>query len=117
MKRRELILAGAAIAAPVAPALASSATGDVDRETLIRVLDRLETFQDWESCCVVAAKSFAAWQFRRALSLPMPDRSYVQMHISFQKKDYEQYKNSEWGGRALESGADDQFPLMEWSLD
>lgn len=113
MKRREFILAGATAALPAVPAQSSSATDTVDRAQLIQIIEQLETHQGWETASVTAAKHFAAWQFRKVLSLPLGDSQYPQMHIDSQRDSFERYQRTMWAERDLETGTVYQIVPME----
>ena len=102
MKRREFILAGADVALPAVPALPSSANAMVDRAHLIQIIEQLEADQGWETVSVIAAKHFTAWQFRKALSLPLGDSQYPQMHIDFQRDSFGRYQRTVWAERDLQ---------------
>ena len=116
MKRREFILTGAAAALPAAPAQSSCATDTVDRAHLVQIIEQLEAHQGWESSCVIAAKHFAAWQFRGALSLPLGDSQYPQMHIDFQRDSFDRYQRTVWAERDLQNGMVYQIAPMEREL-
>ena len=116
MKRREFILAGADVAFPAVPALPSSANAMVDRAHLIQIIEQLEADQGWETVSVIAAKHFTAWQFRKALSLPLGDSQYPQMHIDFQRDSFDRYQRTVWAERDLQNGMVYQIAPMEREL-
>lgn len=116
MKRREFILAGSAVALPAFPVRSSSATDNLDRTHLVQIIEQLENYQGWESSCVIAAKCFAAWQFREALLLPLGNSKYPQMHIDFQHDNFERYQRTVWAERDRENGTVFQITPMEREL-
>lgn len=113
MKRRDFILTGTAAALPAIPAQSSSTTDTVGRARLIQVIKQLEAHQGWEAVSVIAAKHFAAWQFRKALSLPLGDSQYPQMHIDFQRDNFERYQQTVWAERDLQNGTVYQIAPLE----
>ena len=68
------------------------------------VIQALEAWEGWESSNIVAAKAYAAWQMRNALSIDLPDPSYAQMHIDFQRLNFTDYERTVWCARDREAG-------------
>lgn len=116
MKRRDFILAGAAVALPAKPALPSGGADSACRFQIIQLIEQLEAAQGWESCSVVATKSFVAWQLRKALSLPQLDDSKAQLHIEFQRGDFERYQRSIWAEQERARGITYELPSLEREL-
>lgn len=116
MKRREFFLTGAAVALPASPHLPPKADTTADRRYLLQIIEQLETHQGWEAASVIAAKHFAAWQFRKALSLSLADREYPQMHIDFQRGSFEQYQSTARAEQDREHGTAYQIAPMEREL-
>lgn len=116
MKRRDFILAGTAAALPAAPALPSTTPFMADRDRLIQIIEQLEARQSWESSCVVAEKSFAAWQFRKALGLSPCNSAQAQLHIEYQRLNFDAYTSSQWAEHDRNNGINLQISSFERTL-
>lgn len=96
MSRRELFRVAAA--APLMIAVPSIASAEAklgeERGHILQVLEQLETWQNWEPSCTIAAKVFAASKMRIALGMPLANREMAQLHLDYQRQSYESYRLS-----------------------
>tara|TARA_R110002072_G_scaffold9130_1_gene44810 strand:+ start:473 stop:850 length:378 start_codon:yes stop_codon:yes gene_type:complete len=99
--RRTLLTALPALG--VALALPSSTPAD-DRGTILEVIRELESWQDWETSSVVAAKAYAAYRLREAMGLDLPDPENARMHLHYQGRSFEDYSRTAWFERDRAEG-------------
>ncbi len=118
LSRRNLLMALPVAGALAVPALAKAAQAqETDRDRMIRVIEQLEAWQGWEPSSTIAAKSFAAWQMRKALGLGLPDPKHAQMHVDFQRQKFEDYRRTVFFEQDRDAGTSYEIAPMERTLD
>lgn len=115
LTRRALLSSTPALAALPAAALVLPAQ-ETERDRMIRVIEQLEAWQGWEPSSIVAAKAFAAWRMREALGLDLPDPKHAQMHIDYQRENFERCQRSDWFKQDRAAGKVYAITSMERAL-
>ena len=116
LTRRTLLTALPVSSVALAMPANADSVQDTEHNRMIDVIKQLEECQGWESSSTVAAKTFAAWQMRKALGLDLPDPKTAQMHIEFQRQQFEGYRHSLLFERDRAAGKTCEVARMERAL-